>query len=156
MLRFPDGRVAHIHVSWLDPYKIRRLTLVGTRKMLAFDDMQAAEKVRLYDKGAQLRPETTSYAEAVQVRSGDVRIPKVDLSEPLQRECRRFISAVREDGPVLSDGWDGLEVVRILEAGSESLRQGGVAIAVPGLDAPAFTDPARPAESPVPVGASPE
>jgi len=130
MLHFADGRVAHIHVSWLDPYKIRRLTLGGTQKMLAFDDMEAAEKVRLYDKGAHIRQETTSYAEAVQVRSGDVLIPKVDLSEPLQRECRRFIQAIREDGSVLSDGWAGVEVVRILEAGSESLRRAGAPVAL--------------------------
>ncbi len=152
MLHFADGRVAHIHVSWLDPYKIRRLTLVGTRKMLAFDDMEAAEKVRLYDKGAHVRQETTSYAEVIQVRSGDVLIPKVDLSEPLQRECRRFLQAIREGGSVLSDGWAGVEVVRILEAGSESLRRGGVAVAL------AEIGPRRAPENqtPILVGANPE
>jgi len=134
-LHFADGRMAHIHVSWLDPHKIRKITLVGSGKMAAFDDMEATEKLRIYDKGATIKQEFASYAEAVQLRTGDIVIPRIDPVEPLQCECRRFIAAVRENQPVYSDGWDGLNVVRALEAGAESLRSGGIPVELPGADA---------------------
>jgi predicted dehydrogenase len=124
-LDFADGRLAHVHVSWLDPHKIRKLTVVGSKRMATFDDMEATEKVRIYDKGATVRHAVTDYAEAVQLRTGEIVIPRIMPAEPLRLEVRHFIDAVLDDTPILSDGGDGERVVRILEAGSRSLRSGG-------------------------------
>jgi len=130
-LDFADGRLAHVHVSWLDPHKVRKVTIVGTERMATFDDMEAAEKVRLYDKGASMQPSVADYGEAIQVRMGDILIPRIPPSEPLRLEVRHFIDAVLDGTPILSDGHDGERVVRILEAGARSLRRGGVPTPVP-------------------------
>ena len=129
-LRFADGRMAHIHVSWLDPHKIRKVTLVGSQKMVVFDDMEAAEKIRVYDKGADVQPAVESYAEAITLRTGDILIPKVPGGEPLQVECRHFIDCIENDRPPRSDGADGLRVVKVLEAGTTSLARGGEPVAL--------------------------
>ena len=126
-LKFADGKMAHIHVSWLDPHKIRRVTLVGSQKMVVFDDMQAAEKIRVYDKGATVKS-VESYAEAVTLRTGDILIPKIPAGEPLKTECKHFIDSIVNDATPRSDGQDGLRVVKILEAGSESLANGGTPV----------------------------
>jgi predicted dehydrogenase len=123
-LKYADGRMAHVHVSWLDPHKIRKVTLVGSRKMVVFDDMEAAEKIRVYDKGAEVKS-VDSYSEAITLRTGDILIPKVPSGEPLRAECRHFIDAVVNDTPPRSDGADGLRVVKALEAGAASLAKGG-------------------------------
>jgi len=123
-LKFADGKMAHIHVSWLDPHKIRRVTLVGSQKMVVFDDMEAAEKMRVYDKGATVKS-VNSYAEAVTLRTGDILIPKIPTGEPLKTECGHFIDSIANDTIPQSDGRDGLRVVKILEAGGESLASGG-------------------------------
>jgi len=130
-LRFGDGRLANIHVSWLDPHKIRRMTVVGTERMVSFDDMEAAEKIRVYDKGAEVKETFDSFAQTISLRIGDIRIPKVDTSEPLKLEVEHFIEGVLEDRPIRSDGADGVRVVRILEAGGESLRRGGQPVSIP-------------------------
>ena len=117
-LKFADGRMAHIHVSWLDPHKIRKVTLVGSQKMVVFDDMEATEKVRVYDKSAEV-------TEAVTLRTGDILIPKISGGEPLRTECEHFIGCIQNDQTPRSDGQDGLRVVTVLEAGTASLKQGG-------------------------------
>lgn len=124
-LKFADGRMAHIHVSWLDPHKIRKVTLVGEQKMVVFDDMEATEKVRIYDKGAEVRRSVESYVEAITLRNGDILIPRVAPGEPLRIECQHFVDCIVNDTQPRSDGEDGLRVVRVLEAGSLSLAQGG-------------------------------
>ena len=124
-LKFADGRMAHIHVSWLDPHKIRKVTLVGSQKMIVFDDMAAAEKIRVYDKGADVKGGVESYVEAITLRIGDILIPKIPAGEPLKAECRHFIDAIANDTTPRSDGADGLRVVRVLEAGSASLARNG-------------------------------
>ena len=129
-LRFAEGRMAHVHVSWLDPHKIRKFTVVGSRKMAVFDDMEASEKIRIYDKGVDRAGEIVSYSEALTVRSGDIVIPRVDLQEPLRLECQHFIDCVRERKTPLSDGASGLSVVRVLAAGQASLEQGGAPVAL--------------------------
>ena len=140
-MTFADGRMAHAHVSWLDPHKIREIAVVGTEKMAVFDDMEPSGKLRIYDKGVDMPPSAAAYAEAIQVRTGDIVIPKIDLSEPLERECRRFVKAVRNDQPVLSDGVDGWNVVRVLEAGAESLRRGGTPVEVEAKSVPVRIPP---------------
>ncbi len=124
-LKFADGRMAHIHVSWLDPHKIRKVTLVGSQKMVVFDDMEASEKIRVYDKGAEVQKSVSSYVEAITLRTGDILIPKVPAGEPLKTECGHFIDAIVKDKTPLSDGADGLRVVKVLEAGAKSLARGG-------------------------------
>ena len=124
-LKFADGRMAHIHVSWLDPHKIRKVTLVGSQKMVVFDDMAAGEKVRVYDKGAYVRQSVSSYAEAITLRTGDILIPKIDADEPLSLECQHFVDCILKDATPRSDGADGLRVVKVLEAASASLARGG-------------------------------
>ena len=93
-LKFADGRMAHIHVSWLDPHKERKITLVGAKKMVVFDDMAAAEKIRIYDKGAEVKDSVDSYAEAITLRTGDITIPKIPGGEPLATECLHFLDAI--------------------------------------------------------------
>jgi predicted dehydrogenase len=123
-LQFSDGRLAHIHLSWLDPHKIRKITVVGSQKMVTFDDMEPAEKLRIYDKGA-IR-DYDSYGDWwITLRSGDIQIPRVDLTEPLKLECQHFLECVRQDKVPLSDGEDGLRVLRVLDAAQRSLGQGG-------------------------------
>jgi predicted dehydrogenase len=125
-LFYPEQRLAHIHVSWLDPHKTRRLTLVGSRKMAVFDDMEASEKVRLYDKGVDRPPEGTADAEiAMKLRFGDILIPRLETDEPLVRECRHFVECARHGRQPRSDGWDGLRVVAALEAAQRSLEAQG-------------------------------
>jgi len=124
-LKFPGGRMAHIHVSWLDPHKIRKTTLVGSQKMIVFDDMEAAEKIRVYDKTAEVKGGVASFAEAISLRTGDILIPKIPSTEPLALECQHFIDCITNDTRPLSDGEDGLRVVKTLEAGCASLARGG-------------------------------
>lgn len=123
-LKFADGRMANIHVSWLDPHKIRKVTLVGSEKMVVFDDMEAAEKVRVYDKGAVVG-KSVDYSESVSVRSGDITIPKIPGGEPLRTECQHFINSIVNDVDPRSDGADGVRVVQVLQAGQQSLQSGG-------------------------------
>jgi predicted dehydrogenase len=131
-LRFPDGKLAHLHVSWLDPHKIRKFTVVGSQKMVVFDDMDASEKIRIYDKGVDRAGQVVSYGDALTVRSGDIVIPKISLQEPLRIECQHFVECVRDHKQPLTDGEGGLRVVRVLAAAQASLDQGGAPVAVAG------------------------
>lgn len=126
-LKFADGRMAHIHVSWLDPHKIRKVTLVGSKKMVTFDDMEASEKIRVYDKAAEVNG-TADFASAIAIRTGDIQIPHVPSGEPLRVECQHFVDAIVNNQAPRSDGHDGLRVVRVLEAGSRSLAANGALV----------------------------
>ncbi|MDH3654929.1 MAG: Gfo/Idh/MocA family oxidoreductase [Myxococcales bacterium] len=130
-LHYPDGRMAHLHVSWLDPHKTRKLTVVGDRKMAVFDDTSADQKLAVFDKGVE-PPATLSYEEGVRIRTGDILIPALKMAEPLRRECLAFLEAVRTRKAPVADGASGLHVVRALEGGSASLAQGGARIELPG------------------------
>jgi predicted dehydrogenase len=122
-IRFPSGVLGHLHLSWLDPHKMRRMTVIGSEKMVVFDDMETERKVTIYDKGPI--PRTREYGEYIQVRSGDIHIPKVPGDEPLRLVCQELVSAVAERRRPRADGWAGAEVVEVLEAMSESLRDSG-------------------------------
>jgi predicted dehydrogenase len=117
-LRFPSGLAAHMHLSWLDPHKERRFTVVGSRQMATFDDMDLERKVTVYDKGFD--QSATSYGEYI-TRSGGIWTPHIDNVEPLRAECAHFVECVREDRAPISDGASGLRVVRVLEALQRSL-----------------------------------
>ena len=126
-VKYPGQRMAHIHVSWLDPHKIRKITLVGSKKMAVFDDMESSEKVRLYDKGVS-NPDFVSYDQNPSLRFGDIVIPNLKMTEPLRLECQHFIDCVRERKRPRTSGEDGLTVVRILEGAQKSLDQDGTPI----------------------------
>ena len=123
-IRYPSGMIGHLHVSWLDPHKTRKITVVGSDKMAVFDDMDADRKVTVYDKAAVV-PQYQSYGEYVTLRFGDIHIPRIANDEPLKLEVEHFVDCVRDDRRPLSDGRDGLNVVRVLEAMERSLRNGG-------------------------------
>ena len=112
-LRFPSGLAAHLHLSWLDPHKERRFTVVGSRRMATFDDMDLERKVTVYDKGFDERP-GSSYGEYI-TRAGDIYSPAIANREPLRLECEHFVACVREGRRPRSDGASGLRVVRVLE-----------------------------------------
>ena len=118
-LRFPSGKVAHMHLSWLDPHKMRRMTVVGREKMVVFDDMELERKVTVYEKGPWRQ--SAAYGEW-QTRTGDIHIPKVDTSEPLRLECQAFLDLIGGDGDRRAVAEDGAMVVRALDRLTESLR----------------------------------
>lgn len=127
-LHFPSGRMANIHVSWLDPHKVRTLTVVGTRKMLVFDDMQATEKIWIYDKGLGAPEGAMSWNEDLTLRFGDITVPFVPMKEPLSIEVQHFLDCCRSGETPRSSGRDGLAVVRVLEAVDESMAASGAPI----------------------------
>jgi predicted dehydrogenase len=117
-LRFPSGKIAHMHLSWLDPHKMRRMTVVGSKKMAVFDDMELERKVTVYEKAPWKRAET--YGEW-QTRSGDIYIPKIATDEPLRLECGEFLRLVRGEGDRRKVANNGAMVVRALERLTDSL-----------------------------------
>jgi predicted dehydrogenase len=129
-LRFRSGVTAQIQVSWLDPRKERRLVVVGSQKMVEFDDVAASDKLRIYDKGFDPPPSFTEYAQFLSLRNGDVHIPQIAMVEPLQRECRHFVECVAEGKRPLTDGHSALRVVRVLEAAQKSLHSDGAPVEV--------------------------
>ena len=120
-LRFPSGIAAHLHLSWLDPHKERRFTVVGSRKMATFDDMALEGKLKVYDKGFDQSYE--GFGEYI-ARSGDIYSPQISNEEPLRIECRHFLDRVRDGAEPRSGGETGVRVVRVLEALQQSLRDG--------------------------------
>jgi predicted dehydrogenase len=127
-LHFPSGRMANIHVSWLDPHKTRKLTVVGTKKMLVFDDMQATEKIWIYDKGLGAPEGALGWGEDLTLRFGDITVPFIKMNEPLGIEVKHFLDCVRDGSTPRSDGRAGLAVVRVLEAVDESMSADGAPV----------------------------
>ncbi len=117
-MRFASGRAAHMHLSWLDPHKARRFTVVGSKRMATFDDMDLDRKITVYDKGFD--ESTEGYGEYI-TRSGDVWSPRIPSREPLRIECDHFVQCVRSGAQPRSDGASGLRVVRVLEQAQAQL-----------------------------------
>ncbi|MCE5336017.1 MAG: Gfo/Idh/MocA family oxidoreductase [Desulfobacteraceae bacterium] len=134
-LHFDDNVVAFVQCSWLDPDKVRRMTVVGSRKMMIYDDIQATEKIRIYDKCVEKPPYYDSFAEfTYSYKYGDVRIPKLDGGEPICTQLNHFVECVRLNTQPITDGHNGLKVVTILEAAQRSIKNHGKQI---NLDEPA-------------------
>jgi predicted dehydrogenase len=125
-LKFPDNVLAHVHVSWLNPCKVRRITVVGSKKMAVYDDVENLEKIKIYDKGVEALPYTESYGDfQCSYRYGDVVTPYIQHIEPLRVECQHFIDCIVNHTQPRSDGWVGLRIVKVLEAASMSLQNDG-------------------------------
>ncbi len=130
-LNFKNGIIAFIHSSWLDPNKIRRTTIVGSRRMLVYDDIEPQEKIKIYDKGVEVPPYYDTYADFhFSYRYGDIYSPRIEDYEPLKKECDHFIECIKRGIPPLTDGYNGLRVVSILEAASKSLKLSGKAVQI--------------------------
>ena len=134
-LTFSKERMAELHLSWLDPHKIRMITVVGSKKMAVFDDMESSEKLKVYDKGIY-RPFFATYGESLSLRFGDITIPHLEMTEPLTLECRHFVDCIQTNCEPKTNGQQGLDVVRILEAAQTSLEKEGASVKLtsPGLD----------------------
>jgi predicted dehydrogenase len=137
VLEFADGRTAHVHVSWLDPRKVRRVTVVGSAKMVVYDDVDADARIQVYDKGIDRAPPPGDHADRpvenlgehqMLVRSGDLLIPRIDFREPLRVELEDFVSAVSGGHEPLANARNGLRVVRVLEAASASILNDGARV----------------------------
>jgi predicted dehydrogenase len=128
-LRFKDGKMANIQLSWLDPHKLRKVTIVGSKKMVVFDDMEASEKLKIYDKGVG-SPSYATYGEYLTLRFGDITIPSIKMKEPLRAEAEHFVQCMASRRKPKTGGEDGLKVVNILVAAQQSLKEKGSPIAI--------------------------
>lgn len=122
-LEFEQNVIANIHVSWLDPIKIRKLTLVGTKKMLVFNDILPTEKIKIFDKGFTYERPLGDFGDfQVSLRDGDILIPKIKITEPLAEQCADFVDCIKNNKKPKSDGEHGLLIVQVLEAMTASLK----------------------------------
>jgi predicted dehydrogenase len=123
-LRFATGITAHLHLSWLDPHKYRKLTVVGSKRMAVVDDMENERKLTIYESNAFIPP-TENFGEYVQVRFGDIVCPRLPNDEPLRLECEHFVTGISSRNPALASSREGAAVVHVLEALQHSLDRGG-------------------------------
>jgi predicted dehydrogenase len=121
---FPENQIAHVHVNWLAPVKVRTTLIGGSERMIVYDDVEPSEKVKVYDKGATAE-ESERYKLLVKYRFGDMWAPQLDTAEALQVEVAHFVDCVRNGAKPITDGWAGLRVVKILEAADQSVLSGG-------------------------------
>lgn len=128
-LKFGNGIIAHINISWLAPCKLRRTTIVGSKNMVVYDDTESVEKVKIYDQGVVKNPEDFGEFQLT-YRSGDIVSPHINNTEPLKLECLDFLAAIQTGKKPESDGKFGLKVVKVLEAAQESLKNKGAAISL--------------------------
>jgi predicted dehydrogenase len=125
-MQFPDNRIGMVHVSWLDPRKRRVMTVVGSKKMAVYDDIEPIEKIRVYDTGVHQAMDSSSFGEFLySYRYGDIYSPRINEGEPLKAEIRSFIDAIAHGKQPKTDGWNGLRVVEVIEAADKSLRDSG-------------------------------
>jgi predicted dehydrogenase len=134
-LFFPDNKIAHLHVNWLAPVKVRRTLIGGSERMIVYDDLEPSEKVKIYDKGVTLSAGEEVYELLVSYRSGDMRAPKLDQTEGLQTEARHFIDCIVNGKKPQTDGSSGLRVVRILEAAEASMIDRGKLVELAAFEA---------------------
>jgi predicted dehydrogenase len=123
---FPDNIMAHIHVSWLDPCKVRRVTVVGSKKMAVYNDIESLEKIKIYDKGVEAPDYVNNFGDfQFSYRYGDILIPNIRFTEPLKVECQHFLDSIMNHTKPCSSGEDGLNVVKIIETAQKSLVNSG-------------------------------
>jgi predicted dehydrogenase len=128
-LGFRKNRCAFIHNSWLDPKKVRQMTVVGSQRMIIYDDTEPLEKLKIYDARVEVPPHYDTFADfTYSYHYGDSYVPYIKQDEPLKLECQHFLHCISEGVVPITNGWLGLEVVKILEASSESLRRQGASV----------------------------
>ena len=130
--KYKNGIIAHVHASWLNPRKIREITVVGEKKMLVWNDMNLSEPIRIYNRGFDKDDDyhDTFGDFRLSIREGEVIIPSIKLSEPLLKECEHFIECVKTGTEPFTDGQDGLNVVKALEAATESMKEQGRVVSI--------------------------
>ena len=129
-LLFNNDCIAHLHVNWLSPVKVRTIIIGGTQKMIFFDGMETTEKIKVYNKGVDVTTKEGIYKTLIQYRTGDIRIPQFDTSEPLANAVADFIESIEKNRNPLTDGNAGLNVVKILEAAQKSIKSDGVIVSL--------------------------
>ena len=130
-LNYTNGVIAFIHSSWLDPNKVRKTTIVGSKKMLLYNDVETQEKIKIYDKGVDAPPHYDTYADfQFSYRYGDIYSPRLEDYEPLREQSKHFLECIERGSQPRSCGYSGLRVVSVLEAASQSLKKGGQAVPV--------------------------
>ena len=128
-MSFPHKRFATIQSSWLEPRKVREMTIAGTRRMIVYDDLETHEKIRIYDTRVERPPHHDTFAEFhYSYHYGDIYVPYLKQEEPLKVECQDFLDCIEKGSEPLTGGREGLELVRILEAASTSLKQNGAPV----------------------------
>ena len=129
-IKFASGQIGHLHLSWLDPHKMRKMTVVGESRMAVFDDMELERKITVYDKGAVMIPDGT-----ISTHTGDITIPEISRAEPLRLECTHFLQAVASGETPRANVDEGLAVVEVLEAMQTSLERGGTTVVLESVTA---------------------
>jgi predicted dehydrogenase len=129
-LTFPLNVLVHIQASWLDPSKTRRMTVVGSQRMIVYDDVDNESKIKIYDKGVYRKGDPNYGEFQYRIHSGDIHIPKIDMTEPLANECAHFVECVLGGKLPRTDGASGLRTVRVLEAAQRSLEQNGATVRI--------------------------
>ena len=136
-LEFQNSVCAHIHVSWIDPNKVRNMTIVGSKKMIVYDDVSNDAKIKVFDKGVDKKYENGSLKEfenfgefQLLIRAGDVVVPRFDFVEPLKEECKHFVECIRNRKPPLTSGKHGVQVIKILENAERSIKEAGAAVSI--------------------------
>jgi len=129
-IEFSRKIMGYIHVSWLDAYKVRKLTIVSKGKMIVFDDTNSNEKLKIFDQGVATREPSTYGEFLLQVRTGDIYIPKIESTEPLRNQCMDFIECIEKNVNPIANGEEGVKTVKVLEAAQRSLEKGGASISV--------------------------
>jgi predicted dehydrogenase len=141
-MKFEGGQTAHVHVSWLDPNKQRRVTVVGSERMIVYDDVADEAKVKVYDKRVIKEPRAASGELRYKLHAGDIYAPRIESGEPLLNECTHFIESIQGGTKPLTDGYNGLRVVQVLEAAQRSLDSDGAGIRLDS-QAPGYVEAGR-------------
>jgi predicted dehydrogenase len=129
-VHFENDLMAHFHVNWLSPVKVRQILIGGKRRMVVYNDMEPTEKVKVYDRGVSVTTQEGIYNTLIDYRTGDIWAPKLETTEALAVECRHFLECIKTGRPPMSSGAAGLQIVRLLEAATESLAADGARIAL--------------------------
>ncbi len=129
-VEFADGSLAHLHVNWLSPVKIRRTLIGGSRKIVVYDHLDPDNQVKIFNKGVEIVADRDRYRTLVQYRTGDMTAPKIDQTEALEAVCQHFVECAQTGRRPITDGWAGLRVVRLLEAAQKSMEQRGLLVRV--------------------------
>lgn len=130
-LTYPNNVIGNIHVSWIDSNKVREVVVVGSNKRIVFDDLDNLERIRIFEKGVAIEGQVDNFGEfQLLLRDGDIISPKIETSEPLKNQCQHFLECLEKGERPLTDGWNGVEVVRVMAAIEHSLRLDGVPVQV--------------------------